>query len=356
MKLRPDQLKPHLAKSLMPIYLVCGDEPLQASETCDAIRARARELGYREREVMHVETGFDWNTLLASANSLSLFSERRVMELHMPGGKPGDAGSKALVEYAARPADDAVLLVITGKLDKAALASKWTNALEKAGAVIQVWPVEIKQLPGWIAQRMRGKGMQPSADAVTLLAERVEGNLLACAQEIEKLFLLHGTGAIDAATVSEAVVDSSRFDVYDLADTALRGDAPRAARILAGLRGEGIDPVLVLWALAREIRSLATMAHEVRTGSTADQAMAAHRVWDTRKPLVKQGLQRHKPSTWQTLLRHASQIDRIIKGARPGDAWDELLQLALAMAGVRFCKTGSSPSSSAALSSIPGSG
>lgn len=345
MRLRTDQLKPHLAKGLAPIYLVCGDEPLQAGETCDAIRARARELGYGGREVMHVETGFDWNTLLASANSLSLFSERRVMELRMPNGKPGDTGSKALIEYAARPADDAVLLVISGKLDKAVLASKWAGALEKTGAVIQVWPVELKQLPGWIAQRMRGKEMQPTAEAVTLLAERVEGNLLAAAQEIEKLFLLHGPGAIDASTVSEAVVDSSRFDVYDLVDTALRGDAPRAARILGGLRGEGIDPVLVLWALAREIRSLAVMAHEVQTGAAVEQAMASHRVWDTRKPLVRQGLQRHKASTWQTLLRQAGQIDRIIKGARPGDAWDELLQLALAMAGVRFCKAGSSAGS-----------
>ncbi len=338
MKLKLDQIKSHLAKGLMPVYLVSGDEPLQVGEACDAIRARARELGYGGREVMYVETGFDWGILRAAANSLSLFSERRIIELRMPGGKPGDAGSKALIEYAERPADDAVLLVTTGKLDKAVLASKWCSALDRSGVVIQVWPVEGRQLPGWIAQRMRGKGMEPSADAVAALAERVEGNLLAAAQEIEKLFLLHGAGRIDDAAVTGAVVDSARFDVYDLVDAALAGDATRATRILAGLRSEGVDPVLVLWALVREIRGLAGMAYEVQAGASMDQAMAAHKVWDARKPLIRQGLQRHKVTRWQALLRTASRIDRVIKGAAAGNAWDELLELTLSMAGVRFCK------------------
>lgn len=343
MKLKPDQIKSHFAgyrasatPSMAPVYLVSGDEPLQVGEVCDAIRTRARELGYAGREVMYVETGFDWDALHAAANSLSLFSERRIIELRLPTGKAGDAGSKALVEYAQRPADDAVLLVITGKLDKAVMSSKWVGALDKVGVVVQVWPVEVRQLPGWITQRMRAKGMQPDAEAAALLAERVEGNLLAAAQEIEKLFLLHGAGQINARAIAEAVVDSARFDVYGLVDSALAGDAARTARMLQGLHSEGVEPVLVLWALAREIRSLAEMAYEVHAGTAMDQVMAAHRVWDARKPLVKSGLKRNTLTQWQAMLRHAGQIDRIIKGVMPGNAWDEILQLALLMAGARF--------------------
>ncbi len=336
MKLKPDQLKSHFAKSIAPVYLVSGDEPLQVGEVCDAIRARARELGYGGREVMYVETGFDWGELHAAANSLSLFSERRIIELRLPTGKAGDAGSKALVEYAQRPADDAVLLVITGKLDKAVMASKWVGALDKVGVVVQVWPVEVRQLPAWINQRMRAKGMRPDAESAALLAERVEGNLLAAAQEIEKLFLLYGSAPLNAHAIAEAVVDSARFDVYGLVDSALAGDAARAARMLNGLHSEGVEPVLVLWALAREIRSLAQMAYDIQTGTAADQVMAAHRVWDARKPLIKSGLKRNTLIQWQAMLRHAGQIDRIIKGVTPGSVWNEMLQLVLLMSGTRF--------------------
>lgn len=337
MKLKPDQLKSHFAKSMAPVYLVSGDEPLQVGEACDAIRARARVLGYGGREVMYVETGFDWGALHAAANSLSLFSERRIIELRLPSGKAGDAGSKALVEYAQRPADDAVLLMITGKLDKAVMSSKWVGALDKVGVVVQVWPVEVRHLPSWIIERMRARGMQPDAEAAALLAERVEGNLLAAAQEIEKLFLLHGAGKINAQAITEAVVDSARFDVYGLVDSALAGDAARAARMLHGLHSEGVEPVLVLWALAREIRSLAQMAHEIQSGGAAvDQVLAAHRVWEARKPLIKGGLKRHSLTQWHAMVHHVGQIDRIIKGVMPGNDWDELLQLILLMAGTRF--------------------
>ena len=371
MKLKPDQLKNHFAYyrpgGIAPVYLVSGDEPLQVGEACDVIRARARELGYGGREVMYVETGFDWGAVHAAANSLSLFSERRIIELRLPTGKAGDAGSKALVEYAQRPADDAVLLVITSKLDKAVMTSKWVGALDKVGVVVQVWPVEVRQLPAWITQRMRAKGMQPDAESAALLAERVEGNLLAAAQEIEKLFLLHGSSGqtpgqipvqINADAIAEAVVDSARFDVYGLVDSALAGDAARAARMLNGLRSEGVEPVLVLWALAREIRSLAEMAYEIQPGAfiaqgiaegiaagkpsitkglpSVDQVMAAHRVWDARKPLIKSGLKRNTLTQWQAMLRHAGQIDRIIKGVTPGNIWNEMLQLVLLMTGTRF--------------------
>lgn len=334
MKVKAEQLAAHLERQLAPIYLVSGDEPLQAGEACDAIRAQARKRGCRERLVFNVEAGFDWKALLQARDSLSLFAEQRLMELRLPTGKPGDAGAKALQEYAARPAEGDVLLVICGKLDRDAQRSKWFHALEQAGVAVQVWPPNVAQLPAWIERRMRGRGLRPDAAALALLAERVEGNLLACAQEIDKLLLLHGPGGVDGAAVAAAVVDSARYSVYDLADRALAGEGAAASRILRGLQGEGEEPTLVLWALAREVRLLVVVADEVRRGAAADQVMGRHGIWDNRKALVHAALKRHSAPGLRRLLHEAARADRVIKGAERGNAWDELLQVALGLAGV----------------------
>jgi DNA polymerase-3 subunit delta len=319
---------------LAPVYLISGDEPLQVAETCDAIRARARERGCSERLVFNVEPGFDWGALLQARDSLSLFAEQRTMELRLPGGKPGEAGAKALMEYVGSPATGDVLLVISAKIDKDAQRSKWFTALEQAGVVIQIWPLSVAQLPAWIERRMLTRGLQPSAEAVRLLAERVEGNLLACAQEIEKLLLLHGAGAVDAAAVTAAVANSARYSVYDLVDRALAGEGVAVTRILRGLQGEGEETVLVLWALCREIRGLANMVDELRQGTAMDQVLYKNKVWENRKPLVRSALKRCSSRRLRQLLRLAGRADRVIKGVAPGDAWDELLQVALALAGI----------------------
>jgi len=333
MRLKPEQISAHLQRSMAPVYLVSGDEPLQVAEVCDAIRARARDKGCGERLVFNVETGFDWNALLQARDTLSLFAEQRVVELRLPGGKPGEAGAKALGEYAARlPAGD-VLLVIAGKIDKDAQRSKWFTSLEQAGVVVQVWPLSAAQLPAWIERRMRAKGLQPTREAVALLAEQVEGNLLACAQEIEKLLLLHGPGEVDDAAVRAAVADSARYSVYDLSDRALSGEGAAVTRILRGLQGEGEEPVLVLWALCREIRALASMADELQRGRAMDQVFSQHKVWENRKALVRVALKRGSPQIFRGLLRRAARADRVIKGAASGNVWDELLQLALGLAG-----------------------
>lgn len=336
MRIKAEQLSSHVKRPLSPIYLVCGDEPLQVEETCTALRTGAREQDYAERITLHAGTGFDWNSLLQTSQTLSLFAQRRLIELRIPTGKPGDAGSAALTSYAARPAQDTVLLVTTPKLDAATQKSKWCVALEGAGVLIQIWPISPAQLPAWIAQRLRAKGMQVSNAAAALLAERVEGNLLAAAQDIEKLYLLYGATGIDVDRITAAVADSARFDVYELADAALQGDAVRAARILNGLRAEGVEPTLVLWALARELRSLASIAYDCRSGLGVEQALAKHKVWDKRKPMVKKALQRARLTHWQSLLRLAGRIDKVIKGIRAGNVWDELLQLSMAMAGVHL--------------------
>jgi len=334
MRLKPEQIPSHLQRSLAPVYLVSGDEPLQVAEVCDAIRARARAKGCSERLVFNVETGFDWNALLQARDTLSLFAAQRVVELRLPTGKPGETGAKVLNEYAVRlPADD-VLLVIAGKIDKDAQRSKWFTSLEQAGVVVQVWPLTVAQLPAWIERRMRAKGLQPTGDAVALLAEQVEGNLLACAQEIEKLLLLHGPGAVDGAAVRAAVADSARYSVYDLADRAMAGESAAVTRILRGLQGEGEEPTLVLWALVREIRALTGMTDELRRGVAIEQVFNNYKIWENRKTPVRSALKRGSPQTFRGLLRRAGRADRVIKGAAAGNTWDELLQLALGLAGI----------------------
>ncbi len=340
MQLRPEQLEAHLKKTLAPVYFISGDETLLVTEAADAIRAAARSQGYTDREVLNVDSGFDWNQLLAAGNNLSLFAERRILEVRLPSGKPGDAGGKALRAYVERPPEDTLLMVIAGKLEAAARKSKWVQALEGAGVGITLWPVDAQRLPAWIQQRMQSRGLQPDREAVALLAERVEGNLLACAQEIEKLLLLRGPGPVAADAVQAAVADSARFDVFGLVDSALLGEVARSQRMLAGLRGEGVEPVLILWALAREIRNLTGMAREVAKGVSPNQVLARFRVWESRKKPVAAALGRLRLAHWQQLVQQAAALDRIIKGQAPGNPWDELVQLTLRMAGVDLRRAG----------------
>lgn len=336
MKVNFSDLQTHLAQRLEPVYVVAGDEPLQLGEACDVIRAVARQQGFTERHVLHVERGFDWDNFLAVSNSLSLFADRQLIELRMPGGKPGDKGAKALVEYTQNPSPDTVLILSTGKLDKQTQRSKWFSSLEKAGVFISVWPVETKQLAGWIQHRVRAKRMKLMPAAVQLIVDRVEGNMLAAAQEIDKLYLLYGSTEIDELAVLDSVSDSARYDVYSLVDVALSGDGKRVTRMIDGLRAEGVEPVLLTWALAREIRTMYTMAMKVNQGARAEQVVAQAGVWPKRKPVVSAGLKRHKLASWQDMLQHANRIDRIIKGLSAGNVWDELLQLALGIAGLRL--------------------
>ncbi len=337
-QLRAEQLAAHLKQPLAAVYFIYGDETLLVNECADAIRSAARTQGYADRQVFTVESGFDWNSLLAASDSLSLFAERRILELRLPTGKPGKEGARVLREYTDRLPDDTLLLIVSAKLEAAARRSKWVQALDQAGISLPVWPVETAQLPAWIDRRLRTRGMQASRDALQLIAERVEGNLLAAAQEVEKLYLLHGDGHLDLDTVEELVTDSARYDVFGLVDAALAGEAVHAQRMLSGLRAEGVEPVLVLWALSREIRSLTTMARQLQTGSSLSQVLAAQRVWDKRKPQVGAALKRIRGRQWWQLLQTCSRIDRIVKGRAAGSAWDELLQLTLHLSGVQILK------------------
>lgn len=331
MKIAAERLDAHLRERLAPVYLIAGDEPLQREEAADAVRRSAREHGYADREVFFGERNFDWRQLEDASASLSLFASKRVLDLRLPSGKSGD-GADVLIAYAQNPAPDTLLLVVSAKLERG--GGRWAEALEKAGVLVQIWPVEARQLPAWLANRMRVRGLNPDREAAAVLAERVEGNLLAAAQEIDKLLLLHGPGPVDAEAVRAAVVDSARYDPYKFVDAALAGDAARTAHVLGGLREEGVEPSLVLWALSQEIRKLASMAWEIHGGVPRARVLAS--VWEKRRAGVEKALTRHALRDWQALCAALVHADLVIKGRAAGRAWDELLNLSERLAGVRL--------------------
>jgi len=336
MRFRADQLASHLKGNLLPCYLVSGDEPLQMGEAADRVRHAAREAGYTDREIFEVQkSGFDWGRLRAEADALSLFADKRIFDLRLVSAAIGADGGAALRDYAQKPPPDTLLLVTAPRMDRKQLTAKWVQAVDAAGAVIQVWPVEGERLAPWVEQRMRARGLVPGPGVVSMLAERIEGNLLAAAQEIDKLLLLEGPGVVSPEDLAEAVADNARFDVFALVDSALEGSAARCARMLNRLNAEGVPEPVVLWALAREIRQLAAMSFAIAKGSDASRVMTTHKVWDKRKTAVGKGLRRLPVDRWQELLCACARTDLIIKGRAKGGAWQALQDITLGMAGVR---------------------
>ncbi|APZ43517.1 DNA polymerase III subunit delta [Acidihalobacter ferrooxydans] len=327
MPLKPRQLEAQLRTGLKPAYLLSGDEPLQLGEAADAVRRAAREQGYTERVVLTLEPGFDWNRLADEAASMSLFAERRLIELRLGTGKPGQPGGAALLAYLERPPEDAVLLIQSARLERSTTASRWVKALEKVGTWVAVWPLGPAETRQWLSARLRARGLEPDDAALTLLLDRVEGNLLAAAQEVEKLSLLRPPGALGGDAVVEAVTGNARYEVSDLAEAALAGDGARAVRVLEGLRGEGVEPTLVAWSLVREARLLAQLAR----GTAGDGVWRG--VPPRRRSLVERASKRWPAARAPWLVRLAARADRVIKGQAAGDPWDELLQLSLVLSG-----------------------
>ena len=336
MQLKPEQLRGHLAGGrLMPIYVVTGDEPLQIKETGDAIRNATRDQGFSVRELFEVNAAFDWAALSASADALSLFGDQRLFDLRIPNGKPGKEGGKALAAYAANPPPDTLLLVTLPKLEKAQRGTKWFTALEKAGVVITLWPMEARAYAGWLQRRAAAAGMVPDRDALAFLAGQTEGNLLAAAQEIEKLVLLHGAGPVSLAQMAASVAGSARYNVFELVDSALRGTARQSLRVFQGLRGEGTPAPVVLWALVRELRLLEALATAAESGGSPQAVFAAHRIWESRKALLAQGARRQRAAGWRSLIRLCALADRAIKGQDKADPWSLLEDIVLGMAAGR---------------------
>lgn len=330
MRLKPEQLDGALQKSLAPVYLVSGDEPLQVQEACDAVRAAARQAGFTGREVFFAESGFDWGRLLEAMDSPPLFGDRNVLDLRL-NAAPDKQGAAALARYAERAGADGLLLASLPRLKAAEQKAAWFTALDKVGVVVQVWPLDGPQLLDWLERRLQGRGLAADRSAVQLLAGLVEGNLLAAAQEVEKLHALHGSGRLSAEAILLTVADSARYDVFALADAVLAGQGPRVAKVLAGLRSEGEAAPIVLWALARELRLLLALHSAGSEGFETE--LKRHKTPDKRKPLLQRALRRLPPARLHDLLRLAGLADRVIKGMEPGDPWDSLLHLALGMAG-----------------------
>jgi DNA polymerase-3 subunit delta len=339
-RLYANQFDAHLQSPLMPLYLISGDEPLLVEESLAGLRAAALMQGYTEREQYAVEPGFDWGRLAAAGQSMSLFAERRLIELRMPNGRPGDAGGKTLAALAEAPPEDTVTVIITGKLESDVQRSKWVKAVDKAGAWLTLYPIGPEEMPAWLRQRMQTHGLVPGQGVVEQLVWHFEGNLLAAAQEIEKLAMEY-EGQIELETIEANLSDSGRFDVFRLVDACLQGDANGVRRILLGLQSENVAPVLVNWALVREIRQLGGIARECAAGGSQSELFKRYRIWPKRQSLVKQGLGRHNSTQWQHLLQLSAAVDRVIKGRSAGavgaawqDGWQGLEVLALSLAGV----------------------
>ena len=335
MKLNPDQLNNQLKQSLLPVFLLHGDEPLLIQESSDLLRQVARDQGYLEREVLHAESGFQWEQLLEKANSLSLFAEKQLIELHIPNGKPGPRGTEILCSYLQSPSPDTLLVIYCPKLDASTQKTKWVKAIEKSGALVTFWPIEIERLPGWIGGRFKQAGMNASAAAVQMLCDRIEGNLLAAIQEIEKLKLLYADQPIGEEEILASVSDSSRYDLFTLMDTALAGDQQRCVKIINGLRAEGTEPTLVLWALSRDLRTLLNLTRESNAGQISESLFKKHRIWGKRKSLINKALRRTPPTQLSKLLQDCTEVDRAIKGAVSTSPWNQLTSILLQLAGFR---------------------
>lgn len=335
MKLSGEDLPRHLAKGLAPLYVIHGEALLLAIEAADAIRLAARTAGYGEREVLVAEKGFNWEALRSSAQSLSLFSSRKLVDLRIPSGKPGVEGGQALQDYCQHLHADTVTLVSLPRLDGATQKSKWFTTLAEHGAVIVADEIALHALPAWIAGRLKQQGQSADADTLVFLAEKVEGNLLAAFQEIQKLALLFPAGPLTFEQVKNAVMDVARYDVFKLSEAMLAGDVARYAHILGGLRAEGAATVLVLWALAEDIRTLGKVLRAMQQSGNLATALRDARVWGVRQKLVERAVRRFTPAVAERALRQAAHLDKVVKGLRPGDAWDELLQLGVRCARVK---------------------
>jgi DNA polymerase-3 subunit delta len=330
------RLSEHLARSLAPVYLVIGEEPLLAQEACDAIRAAARAAGYTDRSVHDAGAGADWDRLFSDSQALSLFATRRLIEIRLPTGKAGADGAEVLTGLAQAAPPDTVILITAPKIEKSARDAAWVDAVGTKGAIVTARALSPRDLPGWIATRAKAGGLRLTADAVERLVYHTEGNLLACAQELEKLSLLYDSGTeISESDLDGVLADNARFTVYRLVDAALNAEHANAARMLAALRAEGFEPVLVSWALTRELRSLADASLAMAAGASAGDALRSAKVWSSRQPLVAKALKRFKPTGWLALLASAAHIDRVIKGRAPGDTWLEIERLVLRLSGMK---------------------
>jgi len=330
MNVRPDQLPAIVTKKLYPVYMVSGEEPLQQMECLDLLRKHLREQDYLEREILDVDAQFDWSRLLEETANMSLFASRRIIEVRLPSAKPGRQGSQVIKEYLQNPAQDTVVIINAGKIDSNSKKSAWFKAVDQSGLVVQCWPVPIDKLSGWLRQRFLRRDMQADDEVLSYISQHVEGNLLAADQEIDKLYMLLGPGKVSYADVADAITSQSRFSVFELVDMLLKGNTKRVVKIVAGLKAEGIVPVLVNWALTKDIRLLTQVSMDA---SSVDYQLRRSGVWQSRADLFKLCLSRHNHRAFQMMLKRCAYIDAASKGMIDANEWDEIETLCVRMAG-----------------------
>jgi DNA polymerase III subunit delta len=340
MLLKGEQLAAHLERELRPLYVLYGDDPLLVIEAADAIRAKARQQGYSEREVLTVLPQFDWGALLAAGGNMSLFGDKKLIDLRIPTGKPGKEGSAALQQWCEHLSPDNLLLITLPELDWREEKAAWFTALVNAGVAIKAMAPPLAELPGWIAGRLRRQQQSADLESLKFIAERVEGNLLAAHQEIQKLGLLYPAGQLNATQIRDAVLNVARYDIEGLREALLLGDIARLTRTLDGLMQEGEAPPLVLWAMSEEIRALTVIRSGMDSGRPQDMLLKEAKVWGPRQNPVKRALQRLNTASLEAALQHAGKIDRLVKGIGQGNVWEEFLRL-----GLRLCPTGRAASS-----------
>jgi DNA polymerase-3 subunit delta len=329
MRIDTEQLPQHLKRGLSPLYVVFGEELLLALEAADRIRAAAAAAGHEERKIFIADPAFDWQSLLAAANNLSLFAPKRLLDLRVPSGKPGKEGGEALTRLARDPPPDTITLITLPAIDRQSQGSKWFEALENGASVVYAAAVIRERLPKWIEQRLGAQGQHASAETLAFIADRVEGNLMAAHQEVQKLALLFPAGELPFDGVKQAVLDVARFDVFDIGTALLKAERRNFVRMLDGLRAEGAPPPLVLWAIAEQARTLARLKHLQAHGVALGQAMRELRLWGPRQQLTQQALARIDRPRLLRILAEAAEADRMIKGLEKGDVWDTFLRLGL---------------------------
>jgi DNA polymerase-3 subunit delta len=338
MRVQPEQLASQIKQQLSPVYLVHGDEPMLVEETSDLIRQQVRAKGANERQVWHVDGRFDWSQIQWQEHALSLFANQRLIELRLPTGSPGKQGGEALRGFASQPPPDTTLLIISGKIDNRSQKAKWFSELDRVGVTVAIWPVDFAHLPRWINQRMMQKQLQPQAGVAELIAERVEGNLFAAAQEINKLSLLCADGIVDQQIVLESVADNARFQAFGLMDSVLLGQVEKIPRMIERLKAEGLDVLAVFSAVSWSLHRLIDIASQIQQGVAMDRAFASQKppVWDKQKPILRSAIQRHDYQTWQQFLIELTAIDQAAKGLSSLNPWLLLEQLCLQVAGVEL--------------------
>jgi DNA polymerase-3 subunit delta len=336
MRLKAEQLGQSIQQGLKPVYLIYGDETLLVEEAADQIRQAARAAGANEREVWHVEGRFDWSQVQWQAQALSLFSSQRLIEVRLPSGSPGKEGGERFRAFVADPPEDTTLLIISGKIEQRSLSSKWFTDIDGLGVTLPIWPVSLEQLPGWINQRLRQKGLQADSTVIQMMAQRIEGNLFAAAQEIDKLALLSDGTPLTIELMNEAVADNARFEAFGLMDCVLLGQTEKIPRIISRLRAEGTDVLALFSAVSWSLKRVISMAIELDRGESMERIFNTQKpkVWDKQKPVIRAALERHSAVRWQKFLSRLSDVDKAAKGQLAMCPWHLLEQLCLDAGGM----------------------